>query len=56
MDSSRRPKRNQGNWNAWVLMGSDQADRKKRLAQVPKKWRSQVENHVRTAFAIRKGK
>jgi len=41
-----------GQWNAYVLAGRDRQARRDRLAQVPERFRAQVESHVRTYFAI----
>ena len=56
MDSSRRPKRSLGQWNAYVVLGADREERRRRLEEVPKRWRKKVENHVRTYFAITRSK
>ena len=41
-----------GQWNAYVLAGRDRQARRDRLAEVPERYRAQVESHVRTYYAI----
>jgi len=43
-----------GRWNAFVEAGRDRAERTRRLACCPRALRTEVEDHVRTAFAIRR--
>lgn len=45
-----------GEWNAYVMMGEDKAERASRLKEVPEEWRASVRSHVETAFQIRKPK
>lgn len=40
----------QGNWNAYVLRGSDKAERAARLQECPEAWRAAVKAHVTCAF------
>lgn len=47
-------KRGEGQWNAYVELGANPEERKKRLAEVPEKMRPRVMNHVKTVFALRK--
>ena len=41
------------NWNAYVEAGMTREERARRLAEVPANLRTEVEAHVRCAFAIR---
>ena len=43
------------NWNAYVEAGADRVERAQRLEEVPSNLRTEVEAHVRCAFAIRSG-
>lgn len=43
-----------GQWNAYVIAGATREERKRRLAEVPDKWRAEVRRHAQTVFAIRK--
>jgi len=44
----------QGLWNAYVELGFDNAERKRRLAQVPEVLREKVKQHVITVFKLKK--
>lgn len=41
------------NWNVYVEAGRTREERARRLAEVPANLRTEVEAHVRCAFAIR---
>ncbi|WP_070988450.1 hypothetical protein [Halofilum ochraceum] len=40
----------QGEWNAWVEAGGDEAERNRRLALAPEAMRPGIESHLQTAF------
>ena len=42
-----------GTWNAYVIRGTDRADRSARLAEVPEHWRERVRAHVVCYFAVK---
>ena len=45
----------QGQWQGYVMAGQSKGERRVRLALVPEEMRAAVEDHVRTAFSIKRG-
>ena len=43
-----------GEWNGYVQAGGSREERRRRLEEAPDHLRGQVENHVKTVFALRR--